>query len=228
MLETVLSRLAHDPVSVYLLAGDILATIAIGFGIIWEHGPPDVRVVANRLVIGGVIVETICSALLFVYDANIIGDQNDQIIALERRLAPRVITKSQEPALVAALKLFAGTEFDAATDVHDNEQMHLLAALMGVLKEAGWKQVPWQYAGGGITYNFGQGANASPSFGDVASYDVELQVRREVYPKLKPAAEAIGYGLRNIGIAAHAVESDAATVNNANINALHVIVGQKQ
>jgi hypothetical protein len=85
MWETVLSRLLNDPVSVYLLAGDILATIAIGFGIIWEHGPPDVRVIANRLVIGGVAIETLCSALLFAYDANTIGAQNEKIIAMEAR-----------------------------------------------------------------------------------------------------------------------------------------------
>jgi hypothetical protein len=70
---------------VYLLAGDMLATVAVGLGIIWEHGPPDVRVVANRLVVGGVIAETLCSSLLFAWDANTIGEQNDKIIALQAR-----------------------------------------------------------------------------------------------------------------------------------------------
>lgn len=95
MWENVFSRLLHDPVSVYLLVGSVLATIAVGLGIIWEHGPPDVQAGANRFVIGGIIVETLCTVLLFAYDANIIGAQNDKIIGLETRIAPRILTAEQ-------------------------------------------------------------------------------------------------------------------------------------
>jgi hypothetical protein len=77
----------------------VLATFAVGFGIIWEHGPSNVRVGANRLVIGGIIVETLCSVALFAYDANVIGVQNDKIIGLETRIAPRVITDDQYDAI---------------------------------------------------------------------------------------------------------------------------------
>jgi hypothetical protein len=86
MLATVLSRLLHDPVSVYLLVGQILATVAVGLGIIWEHGSPEVRARANRFVIGGIIVETFCSVVLFAYDANIIGAQNDKLVVAETKL----------------------------------------------------------------------------------------------------------------------------------------------
>jgi hypothetical protein len=98
MLLAILRNLLSDPVHVYLLSGDVLATIAVGLGIIWEHGPPEVQRVANRLIIGGVLVETICSIWLFAYDENIsagqqsvIRFQNDKIIALEASIAPRTI-----------------------------------------------------------------------------------------------------------------------------------------
>ena len=44
-------------VHVYLLAGDVLATIAVGAGILWEHGPPSVRKIANWLIVWGVVTE---------------------------------------------------------------------------------------------------------------------------------------------------------------------------
>jgi hypothetical protein len=85
MLGNVLSRLLHDPVSVYLLFGSVVATVAVGLGIIWEHGSPEVRAGANRFVIGGIILETFCTVVLFAYDASIIGVQNDKLIALQAR-----------------------------------------------------------------------------------------------------------------------------------------------
>jgi len=127
---------------VYLLSGDVLATIAVGLGIIWEHGPPDVQRVANRLVIGGVIVETVCSIWLFAYDENIsaeqqsiIRSQNSQIIALETRLAPRLIKDPE--GMVKKLKPFPGIPFDIGIQPVD-ETLGFLDQLIPVLTKAGW------------------------------------------------------------------------------------------
>lgn len=226
-------RLFDDPVRVWLLGGDIIATFAVGFGIIWEHGPPEVRKIANWLVLGGIIAETFCSVWLFVHDGNISADQqsvirsqNDKIIALERRLAPRIISETQKEAMVAKLKPFAGTEFDAATDMHDNEQTLLLSSLLDVLHKAGWKHVHWVYARGGITY--GIGASGSPNIGDVATYDVEIQAPEEALARLQPIVEALVFALRGADIPAHAVVANETTTNNANQQLLHVIVGQRR
>ena len=86
-------------VHVYLLSGDVLATIAVGAGIVWEHGSPDTRRVADRLVIWGVVAETLCSIALFSFDETISGAQQatieaqqSKIIALETHFVPRLIT----------------------------------------------------------------------------------------------------------------------------------------
>jgi hypothetical protein len=76
-----------------LLSGDVLATIAVGCGIIWESGPLEVHHVAHRLVIWGIIAETICTIGLFVFDNGmndvqvaIIRAQNDRIEAQQKKI----------------------------------------------------------------------------------------------------------------------------------------------
>jgi hypothetical protein len=213
--------LAHG----YLLGFAVFSTAVVAAGIIWENGPLEAREVATRLVIWGVAAEAICTVALFVFDEGISNSQQSKIIALERRLAPRSI-QGHAYDLVVALKPFAGTEFDAATNVHDNEQTHLLVSLINVLSTAGWKQVAWKYSAGGISYNLNAASNA-PEIGDVASYDVEIQMHRESLEQLKPAAEALISVLRAIDIPAHGTALDAKTINNANAQAVHLLVGQR-
>jgi hypothetical protein len=148
-------------------------------------------------------------------------------LALEKFKAPRTISPDDHNRLVAALKPFAGIEFDAATNVQDNEQIHLLLAILDILVAADWKQIDWTYSAGGITYKFGSG-EGTPNIGATASYDVEIQVRQESLERLKPAAEALARALIGIGIAAHDAVGSADTVNNNNPQALHLIVGQKR
>jgi hypothetical protein len=86
-------------VHMYLLAGDVLATWVVAAGILWEHGPADVRKVADRLVIWGVVAETLCSVALFTFDEGISAAQQSKIIALETQLAPRFLDKTQFDAI---------------------------------------------------------------------------------------------------------------------------------
>ena len=119
---SILSRIVHDPVQLYLLVGDVLATFAVGVGIISEHGPEDVQKVANRLVIWGVIAETLFSVALFAYDANFAGEQqevirsqNDKLIALETRLAPRHLDAGEKDEFIKRMKKLSGTKFALST-----------------------------------------------------------------------------------------------------------------
>src|SRR5271155_4139429 len=91
-----------------LLLGDVLATIAVGWGILLEHGPPETRKIADRLVFYGIVAETLCSLALFSFDEGISSAQQrissaqqSKIIALETKLAARVLTEEQQNALVA-------------------------------------------------------------------------------------------------------------------------------
>lgn len=67
-----------------LLGGEVLATMAVGLGIIWEapEQPKERHLIATRLVIWGIIVETLCSVGLFAFDESISHAQQEQIIAL--------------------------------------------------------------------------------------------------------------------------------------------------
>jgi hypothetical protein len=139
MLENVLSRLLHDPVSVYLLVGDILATFAVGLGIIWEHGSPEIRTVANRWVIGGIIVETLCSVLLFAYDANVIGSQNDKIVSLDQQLiqvkSPRLF---DDEKLMAAIKALPKSDVEVLYDKNAPDGFFVGLQVVSALSVSGW------------------------------------------------------------------------------------------
>lgn len=82
-------------VHVYLLSGDVLATIAVGVGILWE-GIFGLKEIAHKLVIWGVVAETLCSVMIFTFDEgisaaleNTIKTQQQENASLERALSPR-------------------------------------------------------------------------------------------------------------------------------------------
>jgi uncharacterized membrane protein len=68
-----------------LLAGSVLAGAAVGAGIIFESPEYPVRVhrAAKWFVIVGIIIESICTISLFVFDEAISDRQQEKIIALE-------------------------------------------------------------------------------------------------------------------------------------------------
>ncbi|MEJ0026823.1 MAG: hypothetical protein WDN01_12415 [Rhizomicrobium sp.] len=90
-----------DPLSASLLLGDVIATLAVGIGIVLEtpENPTFRQKSAMALVVIGVIAETICSVWLFGHDAAIISKQQTTIIELETRLAGRVLTKPEYDAI---------------------------------------------------------------------------------------------------------------------------------
>ncbi len=121
-----------------LLLGDVLATIAVGCGIVWEHGPEDVRKVADKLVLWGIVAETLFSVALFTVDGGISDVQQSKIITLETRLAPRIITGEQDRRISEELKRFAGTKFEIVTYGRDTEVGRFSKQLESSLTRSGW------------------------------------------------------------------------------------------
>jgi hypothetical protein len=114
-------------VHIVLLGGDVIATIAVGWGIIWEapEYPPSYHEIAKRLVIWGIVAETLCSIFIFTFDESVSSSQQGKIIALETQLeserearAPRSLTKAQYDAIqklrgkVAVIRVGAENEVD--------------------------------------------------------------------------------------------------------------------
>lgn len=99
-------------VHVLLISIAVFSTYVVAKGIIWEHGPLEVRHVADKLVVWGVIAEAVCTVLLFVFDEGIsatqkarIDAQQETIIAL-LRVAPRIVSGSEQKRIRDKLKPF--------------------------------------------------------------------------------------------------------------------------
>jgi hypothetical protein len=124
---------------VILLSVSVLASFAVGAGIIFESPKYSdfVHRVAVGLVIAGVVVEAACTIFLFVFDEGISGTQQSKIIVLETRLAPRTLPDPEVAEIVAKLKQFGGQEFTIGT--FDGEAASLARRLRVVLEKADWK-----------------------------------------------------------------------------------------
>jgi len=134
---------------VYLLAGDVLATWAVAAGIIWEGDVITVsHEIAKRLVLWGVVLETMCSIALFAFDEGIshgqqlvIEEQKREIIALETRLAPRVLSPGQAKLLTAALTQLPRpglTDIFSFSANLDRERHDLCEQIASVFRAASW------------------------------------------------------------------------------------------
>ena len=116
MFPSVVSDHATFVVHVYLLAGDVLATWAVGAGIIWQSDALTVRhKMALKLVFWGVVIETLCSLALFTFDEGIshaqqstIEVQQSKIARLEAGVANRRLTPDQIAKFTAALSTEKG------------------------------------------------------------------------------------------------------------------------
>jgi hypothetical protein len=222
MWTEIFTRFVTDQVAlvvhVYLLAGDVLATIAVGAGIVLEHGPADVRQVANRLVIWGVVAETLCSLALFTFDEGISGAQQSKIIALETRLAPRFISEESRNRIAMKMKQFSGQEYSGmvASDVGD--AWDLWREISGALDSAGWHPIP---PSGAPVTQFGPPAAiaVAPQAGVMILYAGTRFV------DLHSRAEALAAAITAEAVAAGAGPASGATDQHP--NAVLIVIGPK-
>lgn len=101
---------------VFLLSLSVVASLAVGAGIIFERPkyPPSVHRVAFWLVVGGVIIEAICTIFLFVFDEGISNAQqskieilakySDSLRAANDALARKITPRDLGPEFTDALK----------------------------------------------------------------------------------------------------------------------------
>jgi hypothetical protein len=124
---------------VFLLSVSVLASVAVGGGIILERPKYSAAVhrVAFWLIVGGVIFEAICTIFLFVFDEGISASQQSKIIALETKLAPRTLSEAEVVEVAGTLKQFGGQEFTIAS--YGGEPAMLAGRLRNVFEIAGWK-----------------------------------------------------------------------------------------
>jgi hypothetical protein len=141
---------------VVLLTLSVLASIAVGAGIIFERPKYSAPVhrVAFWLVVAGVAVEAVCTIFLFVFDEGISGKQradlgaqqsiirtqNDKIIALDEALMPRLL---EQNLTAERLSKFKGLPF-VIISTPESEPKNTAGEIRFMLRQAGW--VPYTKA----------------------------------------------------------------------------------
>jgi hypothetical protein len=187
---------------VWLLSFSVLASIAVGVGIIFERPKysPSVHRVAFWLIVGGVIFEAICTIFLFVFDEGIsrsqqskIDAQQSKIIALETRLAPRVISPEQRERIIEKMKQFAPQSFSGRVAAGSEDAWDLWREISLALELAGWKKLPPVPPIG--TPPFGPSATIT----EAAMPGVMVWFPGFGWNEFKPVADALAKALRDDG-----------------------------
>jgi hypothetical protein len=129
-----------DPTTPHLVL--ILLTVcgglAVGIGIVWEAARAGhLRDAPTVLIIIGVVIEAAATVILFEFDEGISHSQNETIIALETRIAPRHITEEQQAIVAKALRDFPSPEFDLC--VTPGVEEDFVTELRETLVAGGWK-----------------------------------------------------------------------------------------
>jgi hypothetical protein len=201
-----------------LISLSVLAAFTVAAGILYER--PKYSEAAHRgatwLVIGGVAVESICTVLLFVFDERISQAQQSKIIALETRLAPRVIFDDEQQRMVERLKPYAGTPFDFTVDASP-EPLAFADRISDTLIKAGWKRVPFP-AG-----NIFSGTGENKSRVMISSLQLGFEIDASKIPEWGNALAALGSSF-----AEFKPRVNVANDGSAPDNAIHIFVGAKQ
>lgn len=146
-MDTMLSNTALvGPLEVakfVLFAVYIAATIGVIIGVYWEgeQFPKEKQQRGWRLLISSLAVDTLFTILIFGTDGWIGAIQRSEIIALETRLAPRMLSDAQVAEIAKALALFAGQEFDIVTYWEAKEPSALANRIYEALTSAEWKYI---------------------------------------------------------------------------------------
>jgi hypothetical protein len=140
---------------VVLLSCSVLASIAVGAGIIFQRPKYSASIhrVAFWLVVSGVIIEAICTIFLFVFDEGISNAQQSRIaslnmraeelraenLKLEAQIAPRRLSPDNIAALKKAVRPFANRQVSIWSYGIDLEARILAKEILSALSNA---QVP--------------------------------------------------------------------------------------
>jgi hypothetical protein len=145
---------------VYLLGGDVFATIAVGLGILWESEAITVsHKTAGRLVFWGVVLETVCSIALFTFDEGVssaqqstIEAQKSEIITLGTKLVQADANLLNEQRVTARERMRL-ERIERA--VLPRSSYVDWSKLIGALKDGHFQPVNIVIVGGAEAQNFG-------------------------------------------------------------------------
>jgi hypothetical protein len=121
----------------------IISTIGVTVGVYWEGEQFD-KVKQRRgwrLLICSLAADTFFTIMVFGIEGWIGHTQRDEIIALEKKLAPRLLTTQQVLSLAAQLRPYSGQEFVITPYWDMKESLDLANRIFDVLSSADWKYI---------------------------------------------------------------------------------------
>jgi hypothetical protein len=207
-----------------LILAAVIGGFAVGIGIIWEAARGGhLWTLPTAFVFFGVIIEATATVILFEFDEGISGsqletirDQQSKIIALETRLAPRVISDDEQRQIVELLKPYAGTPFDLKINPSP-EAVAFANRVSDTLIKADRKRLP--YSGGRIVLGSGESSAGILISGMPLSFETDPSK----LPDWNDAMLALGKAFAQFG-----PKLNAANDGSAAPNAIHVYVGAKE
>jgi hypothetical protein len=138
-----------------LLSISVFASFAVGIGIVLERPKYEsLHKIAFWLVMGGIVVEALCTILLFAFDEGISSAQQSKIIALETVIAPRDLDADAQKALAKQLAAFSGKTVLVTSYLLDLEAAWLGQKIIQALRLAGIRPISalaCEAAVGGLT-----------------------------------------------------------------------------
>ncbi len=223
MLNT-LSQLGTDQLdwikNWLLLPSYVVAAVFVTLGVYLEKKEfeESTHKIGWRMLVGSLGIEIVLTIFIFAVDARISALQRNEIIALQKRLAPRSLTAEQLERLVNALKPFKETLYDFS--FWTPESITFMQQLAYLLKDAGWTLVPW--TGGGNVWSFSQDVPA----GQVPLFGIEVRI---FDPALSLAMKTLAAELRSAGIEeVYEVIARAPLPDSPQAHTMHIMIGQKR
>jgi hypothetical protein len=164
----------------------------VGIGIILEtpENPSRKQRVAMWLVITGIVIEPICTLVLFGFDEGISQAQQNKIFALETKLAPRTLTPARQQFFAAAVAAFKGQRYRASISQAADDGLAFWASIYAALDKADWIYLRPE------SFRVGSLPTGVP-LTSIPGVEVKYASTRE--SKLLPAALALGNALHADG-----------------------------
>lgn len=205
----------------FFVAAYVFSTIGVTIGVYWENEkfPKEKQHRGWILLICSLAADTFFTIMVFGIEGWIGHIQRNEIIALETRLAPRILNDALYSQAVEFLHEFAGTPYDFSVNPSP-ETMTLVDQIIRLLDAAGWKRVEYPNPGVIALDVENIPARAIPSF---AGLIVEIdQSKRFEWQRAVTALVAVLHN--SIPEARGNIANDGKPPPNA----VHIYVGTKQ